>query len=100
MASPNKRLVTTQKARRNFCVIARRKGLGACVGFVLPVRALFGLHNRGVSAPMTHDNFAEKAIDFLGSMRSVDTDVLVEKIDGKYPLMRGKANARSETTAL
>ena len=45
----NKRLVTTRKARRNFgymCPLLMCSGSSGCV---LPVMALFGLHNRGVS---------------------------------------------------
>lgn len=38
----NKGLVLTLPALRNFSIIARRKGLGGGVGFVLPVKARAG----------------------------------------------------------
>ena len=46
---PNKRLVVTMPARRNFCICARYYGLGSGIGFVLPLRALAWPHKRGVS---------------------------------------------------
>ena len=42
MWRPNKVLVPTLPALRNFNIIARHKGLGGGFGFVLPVRALAG----------------------------------------------------------
>jgi len=35
----NKQMVLTIPARRSFYIIARHKGLGSGVGFILPVRA-------------------------------------------------------------
>jgi len=49
MGSANKALVLTMPARRSFGIIARHKGLGGGLGFVLPVRALAWPHNAGVS---------------------------------------------------
>ncbi len=48
-AMANKRLVKTPKARRNFGVCARYQGFAGMFGLALPVMALLGLHNRGVS---------------------------------------------------
>ncbi len=39
----------TQPALRSFCIIARRKRLGGCVGCIPPVMALAGLVIVGVS---------------------------------------------------
>jgi hypothetical protein len=45
---PNKALVLTMPAHRSFYIIARYKGLGGWVGFVLPVTALAWPYNAGV----------------------------------------------------
>ena len=49
-----KRLVTTQKARRSFSIIARSTRFGGGSGIVLPLRALEWPHKRGVRAPLFH----------------------------------------------